>query len=1015
MLIYFDIIYNEVLKDQSMKNDNERINNGVPIKPKALWGDNNEVPIMPKAIWGIKHYLKSITAALMSLLIAFSVMSAGIMSAFAAGEETEQPSAHPPAETAQPAETQQEEQAEDQEVNVTQVDGADCVDDQIIVKFKETVSEAGVINTLDSVESGAVQQLPSENLVISEVPEGESVESFIDTMEAMPEVEYAQPNYIYPLSEPETISDSAGLKPAAAVNDPYAGNQWYLNQIRAYDAWDITMGSPSVRVAVLDTGVDIDHPDLAGQIAAQTDVVDNDSNADDDNGHGTHVAGIIGAGANNGIGVAGVAPGAKLIAVDVFTTYLDNGVQRWGALTLDVVEGINYALTNGADVINLSLGSYDSDYAFEGAVNNAVASGVPVICAAGNDNVSYPHYPSDYAASVSVIATGWDDTRASYSNYGTDKDISAPGGDNQNSPSSRILSTYPGQYAWMNGTSMAAPVVSGVAALMLSANPSLSPAQLKNILYATAADLGAPGRDIEYGEGRVDAYYAVAAAAAPVHVTNLVLSSSSETMSPGAALTLGATLQPGNTTFPKIIWASSNAGVATVDRTGRVVAVGAGRAIVTATADGVSESCSITVAAPQYTVTFDSMGGSPVSSMTLSGGASISSPPSTSMAGSAFAGWYPTPQYNTAPVSFPYAVTANVTLYAKWAANSFSVVFDSQGGSAVPAQPAAYNCGIYQPAAPYRTGYAFAGWYREPYFATAWRFGYDMVQCDTTLYAKWQKMGPYLANISLSAGSLSRAFSGMVYSYKVYLGENEPGVMITPEREYSGTSMTINGKVVASTYVSLANGKSARITVKTKYGRTAKTYKLTVTRAKSTNNNLASLSATAGAFDRPFDPDVSKYTLVLGENTKSTVIKAVPAAGKAARVSPASKKISLNNGQSKALKITVKAQSGASKTYIVTVVRAPSSNANLKSIRAGYLTPKFNPNITDYSITLPANKGSASISVKPLGYKAAVYIDGAKKSSKKIALANGQSVLVHITVTAQAGTTRDYYITVSRP
>ena len=255
----------------------------------------------------------------------------------------------------------------------------------------------------------------------------------------------------------------------------------------------------------------------------------------------------------------------------------------------------------------------------------------------------------------------------------------------------------------------------------------------------------------------------------------------------------------------------------------------------------------------------------------------------------------------------------------------------------------------------------------------------------------------------------------MVYSYKVYLGENEPGVMITPEREYSGTSMTINGKVVASTYVSLANGKSASITVKTKYGRTAKTYKLTVTRAKSTNSNLASLSATAGAFDRPFDPDVSNYTLVLDENTKSTVIKAVPAAGKAARVSPASKKISLNNGQSKALKITVKAQSGASKTYIVTVVRAPTSNANLKSIRAGYLTPKFNPNITDYSITLPANKGSASISVKPSGYKAAVYIDGAKKSSKKIALANGQSVLVHITVTAQAGSTRDYYITVSMP
>jgi uncharacterized repeat protein (TIGR02543 family) len=973
-----------------MKKDNETIDNLFPVKSET--------------VLCVKHHLKRVTAVLMSLLVASSVMSAGITSAFAEGEETQQP-----------VKTQQQEQPESGEINVTQFGGADCVDDQIIVKFKETVSEERVANTLDSVESGALQQLPSENLVVSEVPEGETVESFIETMEAMPEVEYAQPNYIYTLSEPGHISGPAASRPAAAVNDPYAGHQWYLNKIRAYDAWNITMGSPGVRVAVLDTGVDIDHPDLAGQIAAQADVVDNDTSADDDYGHGTHVAGIIGAIANNGIGVAGVAPGAKLIAVDVFMTYMDNGVQRWGALTLDVIEGINFALSNGADVINLSLGSYDDDYAFESAINNAVASGVPVICSAGNDNVSYPHYPSDYEAAVSVIATGWDDTRASYSNYGAEKDISAPGGDTQSSPDSYILSTYPGQYAWMCGTSMATPVVSGVAALMLSVNPSLSPAQLKSILYATAVELGAPGKDIQFGEGRVDAYYAVAAAAAPVHVTGIELSSRSETLSPGGSLTLGATLHPGNTTFPKIIWSSSNSGVAAVDSTGKVMAMGEGSAIITAAADGVSESCSITVAKPQYTVTFNSMGGTPVPSVSLRGGESIPSPPLTFMEGGFFAGWYTTPQYNTAPVSFPYVVTGNVTLYARWTTDSFIVVFDSQGGSAVPAQSVAFNCGVYQPAAPYRPGYAFAGWYRELYCATAWRFGYDMVQYDTTLYAKWQKMGPDLANISLSAGSLSRAFSGTVYSYKVYLGENEPGVMITPEREYSGASMTINGRAVESTYVSLANGKSAKITIKTKYGKTAQTYKLTVTRAKSANSNLASLTATAGALDKPFDPNVISYTLVLDENTSSTVIKAVAAAGKAAKVSPGSKRISLKNGQSKAVKITVRAQSGARKTYVVNVVRAPSSNANLKSLRAPYMSPSYSPNTTDYFVTLPANKGSISISAKPAGNKAAVYIDGAKKSSKKITLANGQSVVVHIAVTAQSSNTRDYSITVYRP
>jgi ribosomal protein L28 len=226
--------------------------------------------------------------------------------------------------------------------------------------------------------------------------------------------------------------------------------------------------------------------------------------------------------------------------------------------------------------------------------------------------------------------------------------------------------------------------------------------------------------------------------------------------------------------------------------------------------------------------------------------------------------------------------------------------------------------------------------------------------------------------------------------------------------------MTINKKPVSSWTINLANGKSAKISVKVALGRKSKTYTFTVTRAKSGNNYLGALTAAAGEWSEPFNPNVTNYTLYLDENTKSTTVKASAAAGKAARVSPASKKITLNNGQSKTVKITVKAQSGARRTYVVTVVRAPSANADLKSLKAGGLSPGFSPAQTYYSVTLPANKGSVSISAKAAGYKAAVYIDGLKKSSKKVTLLNGQSADVHVVVTSQAGGTKEYVITVTR-
>jgi ribosomal protein L28 len=246
------------------------------------------------------------------------------------------------------------------------------------------------------------------------------------------------------------------------------------------------------------------------------------------------------------------------------------------------------------------------------------------------------------------------------------------------------------------------------------------------------------------------------------------------------------------------------------------------------------------------------------------------------------------------------------------------------------------------------------------------------------------------------------------------IGENDASFTLTPIKEYDAATMTINGKARSNFSVSLANGKSAKITVKVTYLKKSKTYTFTVTRAKSTNNYLGALSVSAGALSQPFDPNVLNYTLALDENTKSTAIKASAAAGKVARVSPASSKITLNNGQSKTVKITVKAQSGAKRTYVITVVRAASTNANLKSLKAPGLSPKFSAGVTNYTVTLPANKGVAAISAAAAGYKAVVYIDGAKRSSKSIKLANGQTVTVRVTVVSQAGNANDYTITVIR-
>lgn len=384
--------------------------------------------------------------------------------------------------------------------------------------------------------------------------------------------------------------------------------------------------------------------------------------------------------------------------------------------------------------------------------------------------------------------------------------------------------------------------------------------------------------------------------------------------------------------------------------------------------------------------------------------------------GYTFTGWTGGGIYEPSKdITIPKGSGGDRVYTAHWTANAYSVAFNSKEGSAIAPLTTIYGSMIPEPPAPSRPGYSFAGWYKESSCQNRWNFGTDRITGNDTLYAKWQPLTYYLDHVEMSAGTLMKPFSKNVNSYSVVLGENEGSFTITPVKEYDGAVMKINNAVRSSYGINVANGKSATIKVSVTYNRKTKTYTFKVTRAKSSNNSLGSLTASAGAFDKPFDPNIQNYTLLLDENTKSVTVSAA-AASPAAKASFKSKKLTLKNGQRKTVSITVKAQSGARRTYTITVVRAASSNASLKALKASPgLSPAFSPAVTDYTVTLPAAKGSATISAKPAGYNAAVYIDGLKKSSKKVTVASGQSVTVRVMVLAQSGNTKDYYITVRRP
>lgn len=284
---------------------------------------------------------------------------------------------------------------------------------------------------------------------------------------------------------------SSAADAVVASTDSLRNSQWALDRLTAEKTWSNYSTGAGTVVAVIDTGVAGSHPDLAGQLttAGADYVADSGNGRTDPHGHGTHVAGIVAAVRGNGVGIAGLAPSSKVMPIRV----LDEKGSGWSS---DIAKGIIYAADHGADVANLSLGGTNQDSPTQTAVNYAMSKGIVVAAAAGNaralDNAT--NYPAAYPGVLAVASTERDDTSSTFSNTGTYLDIAAPGG--------RILSTVPGGYGYMSGTSMATPYVAATAALVADiTGGTLTTEQFERRLTESAWDLGPAGWDKEFGYG----------------------------------------------------------------------------------------------------------------------------------------------------------------------------------------------------------------------------------------------------------------------------------------------------------------------------------------------------------------------------------------------------------------------------------------------------------------------------------------------------------------------------------
>lgn len=386
---------------------------------------------------------------------------------------------------------------------------------RVLLKPKQGIDAVRALSSLEDEEVRIASSLPQLGYLVLSVPPGTERE-WARRLSSSAFVENAQPEFVYRLLlNPNDFFFSA----FKGENSLY---QWNLRTINAPSAWDINTGSSSLTIAIVDTGVDDRHEDLSGKVVLKADFINEDNPFDGLGFHGTHVAGIAAAKTNNAGetknlfwngGMAAVSWGAKIISVKV--------ANHFGkAADTIAAQGIRYAADNGANIINLSFGGEEHSQLLQDAVDYAYSKGILVVAAAGNcaDPAKFIQYdctslnPIIYpAAFINVLAVGAvneQNQRPSFSEHRSYVAVVAPG--------DGIISTWPNQgFGYASGTSQAAPHVSALASLIWSVNPSLTNAQVANIITSTVTDLGPAGKDDDFGYGLIDAQAALVKASEP--------------------------------------------------------------------------------------------------------------------------------------------------------------------------------------------------------------------------------------------------------------------------------------------------------------------------------------------------------------------------------------------------------------------------------------------------------------------------------------------------------------------
>ena len=415
----------------------------------------------------------------------------------------------------------------------TEAAAGEVVPGEVVVKWRDTQrgSEHAAQRGLAVVdELGA----PGKGLPTVVSTEGRPVDDVLAELRADPAVEYAEPNYVLALAEEPGVT-------AVGVNDPKTGPQYSLDRMRVRDAWAFTTGAAGT-VAVLDTGVEFGHQDLAGRVLPGHDFVNNDSDAADDNGHGTWVAGIIAANANDGIGIAGVSWQDRILPIKIMNA---NGTGD----TSDLTSGIVWAADHGATVINMSVGGFPYSQYVHDAIRYAWNRDVVLVGAAGNNATDGQFFPASYPEVISVSATQTDDEFTNWSNYGPDVDVSAPGASvlTTNCQACKPIEqdiSGDHRYTYISGTSFAAPNVAGVVALIRARYPAMPNSQVVERLTSTVDDLGYAGWDRRYGHGRVNALRAVGGSSPTIALGGGDNLEYDNTLQTAKVVQLGATLRP---------------------------------------------------------------------------------------------------------------------------------------------------------------------------------------------------------------------------------------------------------------------------------------------------------------------------------------------------------------------------------------------------------------------------------------------------------------------------------------